>query len=155
MALTLNSVISITATASPTSFMIRCNITDDGGATYETTYAYNTSDPYGLAPQIGEWIAANPDFPIQPYVPPTIEEIRAGTFLSRREFRSAALAGGITTTIINAYLASIDDPVTQDERTIYWEETTLVQRLDPFTVELGAYAGKTPEQIDTIFGIGV
>lgn len=154
MTLTLNTVISVTATASPTAFMVRCNITDDLGDTYDTDFSYNTSDPYGLGPAIKAWLAANPDFPIGPYVPPTVEEMRESAFLSRREFRSAALAAGISTTVINSYLAAIADPVTQDERTIYWEEASLLMRLDPFVIELAAFAGKTPEQMDTIFQIG-
>lgn len=31
-------------------------------------YTWHKDDPYGLSPQITEWLAAHPDFPIGPVV---------------------------------------------------------------------------------------
>lgn len=153
MAIELITVHTITATETAGCYMVVATITDDDAATYEATFAYNPTDPYGLGPIFGEWLAANPDFPITPYTPPTIEQKREGAFLARPDFRRNMLAIGVTTTKINAYLAGIEDPVTQDERTIYWEESGVFMRLDPFVTELGVSAGVTDAQLDTAFEI--
>lgn len=155
MAIELITVHTVTATETPGCYMVVATITDDNNDTYETAFAYNPTDPYGLGPLFGEWLVANPDFPISPYVPPTIEQKREGAFLARPDFRRNMLAIGVTTTKINDYLAGITDPVIQDERTIYWEESGVFMRLDPFVTELGVSAGVTDAQLDTAFEIGV
>jgi len=142
-----------TATAGTLSMDVTMQVSADG-VEERTSYAYNETDPYGLSPQIRQWLADNPDFPIAPYVPPTIEELRAGSApIPRIDFRNRALEIGITTTVINEYLASISDPLHQEEMRIFWEDSQWFQRLDTFCVELGEYAGKTPEEMDTIWRI--
>jgi hypothetical protein len=67
----LNSVSAVYTTEEADVFLIDCNITDTTGATYDTQFVSRPDDPYGLAPLIRQWLADNPDFPRQPYVPPT------------------------------------------------------------------------------------
>lgn len=151
----LNSVAAVVETAEAGVYLVHCNITDVDGFSYDAVHCLRPEDNFGLSPVIREWMAENPDFPKTPYTPPTVEELRQNAILSKREFRTNALAQGITTADINAYLASIEDPILQDERTIYWEDVTTVHRLDPFVNELGAFTGKPESVLDTVFYIGV
>lgn len=43
---------------------------DDEANQRSDPYGWGAGDPYGLGPQIDEWMAAHPDFPIADYVPP-------------------------------------------------------------------------------------
>lgn len=94
--------------------------------------------------------------PIAEFVPPTIEQQREwATPLNRMDFRTGMRAIGVTTTMVNDWIESIADPDHQDEMLITWEDGQLFYRLDTFVTELGAFAGKTPEQLDTVFKISV
>lgn len=153
---TLNRVDTITETGTPGVLIIACNITTDDGQTFDAPYVYNPSDPYGeLTPLLTTWLAANPDFPRLPFVPPTKEELRVGwPPLDRLTFRNKMRAAGVNTAAVTAYLASIADPDEQEEMQVFWEDAQTFQRLDPFVVNLAAHAGKTPDDVDLIFGIG-
>ena len=121
---------------------------------YRGPYGYSATDPYGLAPTIRQWLADNPDFPIAPYVPPTIEDKRQNAPpVNRVIFRNRARGIGITTAAITDYLASITDPDHQEEMQVFWEDSQSFARLDVFCVELGSFAGKSPEEMDTIWQI--
>lgn len=150
----LNTVHSVTATATPEVYVVRCNLTDTHGKTYDADFVSNPADPYGLGPTMRQWIVDNPDFPITPYVPPPLPKIREGAILLRSELRNNLLAQGVTTAKIRAYLDSIADPITQDQRLIVWEENGAFTRADAFVVELAAHTGLTEEQMDAVFGIG-
>lgn len=151
----VNQVYAIHYTAEPGVYVVSCNITDMNDQTFDADYCLRPDDPYGCAPALRQWMADNPSFPIGAYVPPTIAEVRASaTGLHRLDFRTRAKAAGITTAVIGEYLAGITDPDHQDDMQIFWDATQGFSRLDPFVVELGAFAGKTPEDIDAIFGIG-
>lgn len=91
----LNVVHSVTATPDPTAFIIDCNITDMYGETYDCDYCTRPGDANGVNPTMQQWLADDPDFPIQPYVPPTEEEDRAAMQqLSARQLRLGLLAAG-------------------------------------------------------------
>lgn len=151
----INEVYSVTATAEPDVFMISCNITDDVPATYDCVYCSRPDDTFGLGPDFRQWLVDNPDIPIEPYVPPTLEQIRAGALpLPRIEFRTRAGLAGLTTAKINEYLAAIADPAEQMAMQIYWEDSQSFARLARFVVDAGAYAGLTEAQLDDVFHIG-
>lgn len=152
----INAVYSITATGEPDVFLISCNITDDVPETYDCVFCSRPDDPFGLGPDFRQWLVDNPGFPIGPYVPPTIDEIRADAGrLARLAFRTKAKAAGLTTAAVAAYLGSIEDPDKQDDMQMYWDDAQYFARLDPFVVEAGAHAGLTPEQLDTVFYLGI
>jgi hypothetical protein len=152
---TLNSVQSITRIADPTALMVACNITDDNGVTMDVMHVYRENDPFGeISPLIGQWMADNPDFPIGDYVPPTLEEMRqAAPPLERLFFRTRAKEAGLTTTKVNAYIASIADPSEQEDMQMFWDDAQFFGRLDKFVVDAGAHAGLTEAQLDAIFYI--
>lgn len=153
MAMSLNSVSTVYATSEPDVFNLACNITDFYGETYDTQFCSRPEDPFGLNPDIRAWLAANPDFPIEPYVPPeppTADEIRASMpALSRYQFRAGMKAGGITTAVISDAIDAVIDPDEREDYEIFWESSQVFNRLDAFTLLVSA--SKTPEQTDAIW----
>ncbi|MDW9473875.1 hypothetical protein U8C32_08645 [Sinorhizobium medicae] len=142
----LNSVSSITATNDPGVFVLHCNITDMEGDTYDTEYCSHPDDRFGLNPTIRKWLTDNPQFPVQPYVPPTVEEMRALLrTLSRRQLLLALNSIGITE-------AQIDDALVGDvEGLIEWKNASIFERLHPLISELSGHFGLPPEQVDSLW----
>ncbi|MDW9519137.1 hypothetical protein GOB43_17895 [Sinorhizobium meliloti] len=142
----LNSVSTVTATVDPGVFILRCNITDMEGSTYDTDYCSHPDDRFGLNPTIRKWLADNPLFPVQPYVPPTVEEIRALLrTLSRRQLLLALNSIGITE-------ALIDEKLTGDvEGMIEWKNASVFERLHPLVTDLSVAFGLPPEQVDSLW----
>ena len=128
-----------------------------GWIPFSTMVANFPTDPNEAHCQIVAEAALAGDYgPIAPYVPPTLDYLRAeATPVGRMDFRNGMRAIGVTTTIVNAYIASITDPDHQEEMLITWEDGQLFRRLDTFCTELGTYAAKTPEQLDTVWKISV
>ncbi|MBP2237133.1 hypothetical protein J2Z31_003647 [Sinorhizobium kostiense] len=75
--MSLNAVSIVAATAEPDVFIVKSNITDIEGNTYDTDYCSRPDDGFGLNPTLRQWLAGNPSFPVQPHVPPTAEVTRA------------------------------------------------------------------------------
>lgn len=71
----LNSVESVTATADPGVYIVRCNITDVNGETYDTNHGVRPDDPYGLSPILRAWMVENEgSYEVLPYIPPVLPE---------------------------------------------------------------------------------
>lgn len=72
----LLSVIDATATAADGVLNLTVTLTDDSGQEQTWPYGYVPGDPHGLGPQLDAWRAANPNFPVAPYVAPepTVDE---------------------------------------------------------------------------------
>lgn len=155
MAVSLKQVIGLTYGETPDYLTAHVVMeTYDGDTAEVDCHIYKETDPNGINPEIKAFLEANPDFPIAAYVPPTPEQKRAGVpDLNRLDFRTRSKEIGITTAVINSYLASITDADHQDDMTIYWEAAQFFSRLAPFVVEVTAFAGKTPEQMDGVFFI--
>ena len=150
----VNQIYAIRYTAEPGVYVVSCNLTDMNAQTFDADYCLRPDDPYGCAPALRQWMADNPSFPIEAYVPPTIAEVRASASgLNRLDFRQKMKAAGVTTATIMGFLAGIADPDHQEDMQMFWEDSQQFARLDPFVVELGEFAGKTPEQLDPIWGI--
>ncbi|WP_131820464.1 hypothetical protein [Sinorhizobium alkalisoli] len=70
---TLNSVASVKATSEVGVFILRCNITDMDGNTYNADYCSRPEDGFGLNLTIRQWFADNPFFPVQGHAPAPFE----------------------------------------------------------------------------------
>ncbi|WP_373365160.1 hypothetical protein [Sinorhizobium medicae] len=106
----LNSISKVTATSEPQVYLVRCNITEIDGITYDTDFCSRPDDPYGVNPQVREWLAANPDFPIDPYVPPTPEEQReAMPSLSAAQYRQGLVGAGHSPQEVTDAIAALPD----------------------------------------------
>jgi hypothetical protein len=149
----IHQVFSVAATFEPNVYNLDIDLTDAYGLRYRAGFCSRPDDPYGLGPRVREWLSDNPDFPIAPYVPPTIEQVRENmSDLGRLDFKSKFKAAGMNAAKINAYLASLDGNEShQEDMQMYYDETPSFSRVSLFVTELSAFSGKTPAQIDTIW----
>lgn len=152
MASKLNSVLSVMATIDPAVFILHCNITDLDGNTYDTDYCSHPDDTYGLNPTIRQWLADNPDFPVQPHTPPTVEGIRMSMpSLTARQFRLGLLDVGISPSQVTS---SIDDMPTgpdKDRAEIEWEYAATFNRSDHLINMIKSGLGLADERIDAMW----
>jgi len=121
------------------------------GEECRVNYGLSPTDPHGLAPTLREWVKENKPS-ILPYIPPTATELReAMEPLSRVDFRLRLKKAAITTSVINAAIAAVADEELREDYEIIWEDGQSFGRLDPFVLVVFEYAGKTPEQADSIW----
>lgn len=71
--------------------------------------------------------------------------------LARADFRLRLKKAAITTTVINAAIAAVADEELREDYEIIWEDGQSFGRLDPLVLAIFEYAGKTPEQADSIW----
>lgn len=148
--LILHSVNKIALTQEPDTLILEVVITDFEGETYSCNYVSRASDTGGLNPTIRQWLADNPDFPRDPYVPPTVEEIRSQMpALTRREFRRGMLLLQIPSSAIDAAIAGIQDPNERELAEIDWQEASQFDRNHHLVTLLSQAFGLSQEAIDT------
>ncbi len=66
----LNSVHSVTCTKDADAFAVNCNVTDAFGDTSDCDYVTRPGDDSPINLALQEFLATNPGFPKNPYVPP-------------------------------------------------------------------------------------
>lgn len=127
----------------------------EGGEPKQVEYLSRPDDPYGVNPQIRQWMSENPDAPVHAYVPPpapTIEETRAAMpTLTARQFRLGLVNHGISPTQVQATLDAMPEGVDKDKALIEWEYATTFNRTHPLITTVGASLGLTDEQIDQMW----
>ena len=152
IALSLNAVHSVTATSEAEVLSLSINLTDVTGATYDAPYISRPEDTFGLNPIIRQWLADNPDFPVQPYTPPTQEEIRASMApLSARQLRLGLINNGLTLAQVTDAIEAMPAGPEKDAARIEWEYATTYNRTHPLIASVGGALGLTDEQIDTMW----
>jgi hypothetical protein len=110
------------------------------------------SDTFGLNVTIRKWLEENPKFPIQPYTPPTPEELReAVPSLTARQLRLGLVNKGITPSQVVAALELLPSGRAKDTALIEWEYATTFQRTHALVALIGAVLGLTGEQIDKMW----
>lgn len=154
--LALNEVYGVTATPEPGTYVVRCNVTDMDGDTDDCDYCSRPNDGFGINPMIREWLAANPEFPIDPYVPPTEEEKRqAMPPLTARQFRLGLVNANISPAQVTATIAAMPAGPDRDKAQIEWEFATTFNRMHPLIATVGAALGLTDVQIDAMWTAAV
>lgn len=148
----IHEITKVTETNEPEVYLIECKITDMNGETYETTYGSRPEDTFGLNPKFREWLIDNPNFPRQPFVPPTAEETRAGmSSLTARQLRLGLLAGGISPATVTATIDAMSAGPDRDAAQIEWEYATTFNRMHPLISTVGGALGRTEEQMDAMW----
>jgi len=150
---TLNAVHSVAATADDGLFIVNCNVTDDKGATYDCDYVTNATDPHGLNPTVWQWLQDHEgEYSIQPYVPPTIEQIRAAMLpVTARQLRLTLVRNGFSLSSIDTAIAALPAGQEKDEAAIEWEYATQFNRLAPTLLTIAAALSVSAEDIDTMW----
>ncbi|RDL51246.1 hypothetical protein BLJAPNOD_02378 [Ensifer sp. M14] len=122
-------------------------------------YAYRVSDPFGLAPVLKDWLAANPGFPVDPYVPPpapTPEELRAQMPpLTARQFRLGLVSGGYSPAQVTQAIDTMPEGPNKETAKIEWQYATTFNRMHPLIATVGAALGLTEGQIDAMWTAAV
>ncbi|OAP37414.1 hypothetical protein [Sinorhizobium americanum] len=148
----LNQVHSVRATRNQDVYELSSNITDITGASYDTIYMSRPDDPYGLNPSVRKWLQENPDATIEPYVPPTSEQIRASMPpLTARQLRLGLLDGGISPSEVSAAIGAMPAGAIKDRARIEWEYAATFDRAHHLIGTICVVLGLSEEQIDTMW----
>lgn len=152
MNLTLNDVSSIAETDEENVYIVHCNITDAFGDTYDTEYCTRPDGKHGLNPVIRKWMADNPNFPVDVYVPPTVEEQRASLqSLTSRQLRLGLITNGISLASVQATLEAMPNGITKETALVEWEYATTFNRTHPLISMVGGALGLSEAQIDVMW----
>lgn len=139
----LVSIDSAAATRVDGELELSLTALDSEGQTVVLPYGYQPGDPHGLGPQLDAWFAANPDFPVEGYVPPVYGP--ADFPLTARQLRLGLVRHGVSLGTVEAAIDGIDDAQERDEAQIYWEFSTHVRWEHPMTQTLMALVGISAE----------
>jgi hypothetical protein len=89
---------------------------------------------------------------VVPTPPPTPEEIRSSLpDLSRKQFRLGMRDLGVTSAMINAAIAAIEDDDQREIAQIEWEDSASYARMHPLIAQLAGAFGKTDAEIDAVW----
>lgn len=152
----VNSVSKITRDYDGVALIIECRVTNTLiDETFGTTYGYREDDPYGLSPVLKQWLGDNPNFPIDPYVPPvapTPEEARKRmSALTARQFRLGLVAGGYAPAQVTRAIDTMPDGTAKETAKIEWEYATTFNRIHPLIAIVGTALGMNDTQIDAMW----
>ncbi|MGH0371738.1 hypothetical protein NKY71_25285 [Sinorhizobium meliloti] len=148
----LNSISAVKATAEAGVFLVYCNITDIDGDTYDAEYGSRPEDTFGLNPTIRQWLVDNPGFPIQPYTPPTAEELRQHMpSLTARQLRLCLVNNGYSMSQVSAVIEAMPEGADKETARIEWEYATTFERTHPLITTVGAALSISEEQTDSMW----
>jgi hypothetical protein len=150
----LHSLVSVCATAEEGVYDALVDLTDGDGERYEARYIVRPGDPYGLAPEVRgavkQWIADGN--PVHPYVPPTLEQLRASMpALSRAQLLLGLLDRGITEAAVFAVIDQIEDDIERERARINFRDRTQFERTHSLIEQLAPAFGLTPDQVDAMW----
>ena len=128
---------------------------EEGGEPEEDQYLSRANDPYGINPQIRQWLSENPDAPVHSYVPPsppTPEEVRAAMPpLTARQFRLGLVNSGLTTAQVTTAIEAMPAGPDKEAALIEWEYAATFNRVHPLIASVGTALGLVDEQIDAMW----
>lgn len=148
----LLNVIAVKSTAEAGVYICEIDITDSFGEPRQVEFGSRPDAAHGLGLAVRQWLDANPDFPRQPYAPPTAEQIREGMApLSARQLRLGLVNGGFTLAQVSAVIDAMPAGPDKETARIEWEYATTFNRMHPLIATVGGALGLTDEQIDTMW----
>jgi protoheme ferro-lyase len=149
----LHEVFSVRATIDPNVMILDIDITDAFGERYRCEYASTPDDQHGLNPMLRQWLADNDgQYEALPYVPPTLEEIRATMpSITARQLRLTLVRSGYSLSGVSAAIAAIPDAQMREEVEIEWEYATTFDRLSLSLLAIANALGLTDEQVDVMW----
>ena len=142
-------LLAVAATPQPEVYVATILADIDGdGVIEQVPYGSLPNDRFGIAPEVRaavtEWI--NRHKPVTPYVPPTVDQLRAAmTPLTGRQLLRVLYDIGITEEQIDAGLSG--DAVALIE----WKKASSYERLHPLIVQMAVTFNLPPEQVDHLW----
>jgi hypothetical protein len=148
----LHEVISITLTQEADCLIMRIDRTDIYGLRDVIDYCTRPGDPFGLNPELQQWLEDNPGFPRQPYVPPTTEELRVSMpNLTARQLRLGLIGNGIMPSQVDAALNAMPAGAAKEMALVEWDYASNFRRLHPLIASVGAALKLSDAQIDAMW----
>jgi hypothetical protein len=147
----IGEVYSVAAGATPGTYILDLDLSING-IIDRCMYGSVPNDMHGAAPMVRQWLTDNPEFPIQPYVAPTAEEIRTMMpNLTARQLRLGLVRNGIPLSSVEAAIAALPDESERAEAEIEWQFASSYSRMHPLINAVGANLGLAPEQMDIMW----
>ncbi|KQS79561.1 hypothetical protein ASG25_10585 [Rhizobium sp. Leaf384] len=141
----------VTATSEPDVFILDVSILDGFGGEERGDFVSRPDDTAGLGPAARDWLKTN-EHEVLPFVPPTLQEIRASLHsLTRRQLRLGLLTNGITSAQVGAVIEAMPAGVEKEMAKIEWEDASSFERLHPLIASVGGALGLTDVQIDAMW----
>lgn len=153
MALSLNAVHSVAATAEDGVYVLNVNITDAHEETYDCDYVSRPEDAFGLNPAIRVWILENlSSVQVIPYTPPTTEAARlAMPPITARQLRLGLIANGIMPSLVQATIEAMPAGPSRESALVEWEYASSFERTHPLIASVAAGLSLTAEQVDAMW----
>jgi hypothetical protein len=149
---TINTVYSIQALADAGWYEISANVTQDADDPQDISYGVTPGDDAPLNLAFIQWMTDHPDFPIEPYVPPTQDEIRANMSpLTRRQLWLGLIDSSLMPSAAQAVIDAMPPGVDKEKFNVNWNEKDRFGRLDPTVLAMLPILGVTPEEADLIW----
>lgn len=127
---------------------------DDHGDHEEIEYGVVPGDTAGIALDVSAAVQTwlNNGGQVQPYTPPTDEQLREEMPpLSARQFRLGLITSGRVLEQVDEAIAAIEDAQERAAAQIEWQYATSFRRLHPLVVNLSIHLGFTPEEVDALW----
>lgn len=149
----LHQVYSIRATTRDHVYVLDVDLTDMSGERYRCDYVSEPDDNFGLAPTIRQWLIENEGtYTVEPYIPPTPEELRATMpDLTARQFRLGLLNSGLMPSQVTAAIETLPAGLDKETAKVEWEYATTFRRMHPLIATVGAALGLDEDQIDAMW----
>ena len=153
MKMSLNHVHSVAATGEAGVYLLNVNLTDIAGETYDCDYVSRPDDAFGLAPTIRAWLDENlPSTTVDPYTPPTVEEMRAALPpLTARQLRLGLIANDIMPSQVQGALEAMVAGTDRERALVEWEYASSFERGHHLIATVAASLGLTDEQVDAMW----
>ncbi len=146
------TVHKVTDTAAPGVYDLDLTLKFNGVEERFEHYVSTPDDSIGANPAIRMWIKQHPHFPVQSYVPPTTEQIRASLpLLTTRQFRLGLVKNGFTPAQVAAAIETMQEGPEKEVAKIEWEYATTFNRTHPMIGAIAAALGLSGDQIDAMW----
>ncbi|MDW9592862.1 hypothetical protein GOA63_11605 [Sinorhizobium meliloti] len=146
------TVHKVTDTATSSVYDLDLTLKVNGEEERFEHYVSTPDDSIGANPAIRIWMKQHPDFPVQSYVPPTTEQIRASLpLLTTRQFRLGLVNRGFNPEQVTAAIEAMQEGAEKEVAKIEWEYATTFNRMHPLIVTVAAVLGLSNEQTDAMW----
>ena len=125
----------------------------DGTTPRPVEVGITPTDDDPLVVALRDWLVGNEDSDvIEPYVPPTTEELRAAMPpLTSRQLRLGLINNGIMPSQVQTALDAMPSGPDREKALVEWEYASTFDRLHPLIASVGVALGLADEQIDTMW----
>ncbi len=141
----LKNVHTVTATDKPGILIVNITTLNDEGTDERFDYTYSPSDPYGIAPDIRDWLAEN-EHTVLPALPPEPEPLPN---LAPYQFRAMLKLSGMQSAL-ESWIDGLAEPANTIARAKL-EFSLVFKRDNDLILSAQQVLGLTDEQLDDLW----